>query len=88
MPVDKGAIISTLKANHVALYLDGPRNSVYSRFIWVDYIGQPFDLLPGNTLNRLRVLNYDKATDDFALGWAGLITLAITSRTRHLIGMI
>ena len=87
MPVDKGAVVANMYANHTSLYLDGPRNSVYTNVGASDYIGRTFELAPGSITNRLRVLNYNRTTAD---GWILTnqfpITLTITPRTRHLIG--
>ncbi len=86
MPVDRGAVVTKQWANNVATHIDGPRNSVYSNFGLTDYIGRPFDLLPGLIMNRLRVLNYDSSDDDYNMADAFPITLTITPRTRHLMG--
>jgi len=89
MPVDKGAVIGYHPANHAGLYLDGPRQQVYTTYIRRDYIGRVFDLQPGRTCNRIRMLAYNDATDDHNyLADAFNIDLTITPRTRHLLGAV
>ena len=88
MPVDMGLVVTKQLINHTAIHIDGPRNSSYTDFNASDYIGQPFDLLPGRVTNRLRVLNYDAATDDYNSADAFPIELTLTARTRHILGTI
>ena len=87
MPVDKGLFVSKWLNGHVGLFVDGPRNSVYSAVVAAsDYIGQPFDLLPGQVMNRIRLLQYYSADDERFLTHNFAVTLTVTPRTRHLLG--
>jgi hypothetical protein len=88
MPVDLGLVVTKQLINHAVIHIDGPRNSSYTDYNASDYVGKPFDLLPGCVTNRLRVLNYDAATDDYNSADAFPIELTLTARTRHIIGTV
>ena len=87
MPVDKGAVIAKQWSSQTSIHIDGPRNAAYTDHGFTDYIGKPFDLQPGRVMNRVRVLNYGSAADDYDITEVFPITLTITPRTRHLIGV-
>ena len=88
MPVDMGLVVTKQLIDHTAIHIDGPRNSSYTDFNASDYVGKPFDLLPGRVTNRLRVLNYDAATDDYNSADPFVIEVVLTARTRHLLGTL
>ena len=86
VPVTDGFLIGKASVSQ-DFFADGLIGQAFSNFnADSSFVGNVFDMIPGNETTRIRWLSADYPTNYFTIANTNQITLTVTPRTSHLLG--